>query len=215
MPNLRLGYNFKHMKKIARGLKAGVLMANGFKDDEYLLLKNELARAGFKMHVISPETTLKSERIFLSELLPGVIHGILLRPDVRVEEAVATDYDLLIVPGGAFSAYKLVSNDECISFIRNYLNEGKVMGALSDGSRILEETGFNKGKHITIPKKYMPILVNSGLKLEDQPVVSDDGLVTCQTSQQIKDFMSEMLHFLLIKKVYTDYLKSLKNKTNT
>ncbi len=202
------------MKKVARGLNAGVLMANGFKDDEFILLKNELARAGFKMHVISPETTIKSERIFLSELLPGAIQGIMLKPDVPVEEAVAANYDLLVVPGGAFSAYKLASNDDCIHLIRDYLNAGKVMGALSDGSRILKETGLTEGKHITIPEKYLPLLVNSGLKLEDQPVVSDDGLVTCQTSRQIQDFMSEMLHFLLVKKVYTDYLISLKNKVN-
>lgn len=202
------------MKKVAGGLKAGILMANGFKDEEYLLLKNELSRAGFKIVIISPEDIIKSERIFLSEFLPGLIRGIRIRPDVNIEQAVASDYELLVVPGGAFSAYKLVSNDDCILFLRNYLNEGKVLGTLSDGSRIFKETGHVEGKHITIPEKYLPILGNANLKLEKGPVVSDDGLVTCQTSQEIQNFMSEMLHFLLIKKVYSDYLKKLRNNAN-
>jgi putative intracellular protease/amidase len=199
------------MKKVARGLRAGILVANGFKDDEYLLLKNELRRAGFNISVISPEeNVVKSERVFLAEFFPGFIKGILMKPDKHTSDVQSSDYDLLIVPGGAFSAYKLICNDECITFINNYLLEGKVLGALSDGSRIFKETGNVNGKHITTPKKYMNLMTDTNVKLEKGPIVSDDGLVTAQTSQEIQDFMSEMLHFLLIKQVYTDYLKSLK-----
>src|ERR1700761_8621569 len=91
------------------GKKVAILTENGFEEVELTSPKKALEEAGAEVHIVSPQKDKEK----------GWDHdhwSIELNVDKQVEEANASDYDALMIPGGVINPDKMRINQHCVEF---------------------------------------------------------------------------------------------------
>src|SRR5205814_4076358 len=67
-------------------------------------------------------------------------------PDKTAEEAQIDDYDGLVLPGGVANPDQLCTDENVVSFIRDFAATGKPIGVICHGPWTLIEAGVLKGR---------------------------------------------------------------------
>src|ERR1700733_3746646 len=149
---------------ILQGKKIAILTDNGFEEVELTSPKKALEEAGAIVHIISmQEGKVKAwDHDHWSIELPV---------DVNVSKANSDDYDALVIPGGVINPDKMRQHIEYISFAQEFLETGKVVGAICHGPQLLIETGMIKGKELTSFPSVKTDLINAGARWRDAEVV--------------------------------------------
>lgn len=202
--NLRT-LKFETMEKGKIGLTAAILIANGFTDSEVLSLTNKLNSMGIELTVLSPEEKLiKSASLMNSELESGIESGLLIDVDINIESINNIDFDMLIIPGGAFHIYKLITNAHVLKLVRQFAETHRILCTSSHAIELLLETGSTRGKYLTSPVRYKAAIMNSGGQWLNENVVEDSNLITGKNSGQVSAFSEKIvdkaLRFNMLKK---------------
>lgn len=168
------------------GKKVAILTENGFEEVELTSPKKELEAAGAEVHIVSPQKDkVKAwDRDHWSIELPV---------DVSLENANADDYDALVIPGGVINPDKMRTNDDCVEFAQQFLEEGKPVGAICHGPQLLIETGLITGRNITSYPSIRTDLENAGAFWTDKEVVVDNGLVTSRSPKDLPAFNRKVI----------------------
>ena len=162
-----------------------ILTDNGFEESELTSPKKALEDAGAKVHILSMQKTVK-----------GWHHdnwSIELPVDVNLSEANSDDYDALVIPGGVINPDKMRREREYIFFVSKFLESGKPIAAICHGPQLLIETGLLEGKAVTSYPSIRTDLMNAGALWYDKEVVSDNGLVTSRSPEDLPAFNKKML----------------------
>ena len=69
--------------------------------------------------------------------------------DKTVEEASASDYDGLLLPGGVGNPDTLRMDENAVSFVRDFFEQGKPVAAICHGPWTLVEAGVVSGRTLT------------------------------------------------------------------
>lgn len=174
------------MEKQLNKKRAAILAMDGFEQSEFEKPLEALIKEGIAVDVISiKKGTIKGwkERNWGDEF----------KVDKSIENAMSTDYDILILPGGVINSDSLRVNAEAVKFVSDFFEQGKIIAAICHAPWILIETGKLKGKRLTSYKTLKTDLINAGALWSDEEVVLDNGLITSRSAKDLTAFCKKMI----------------------
>ena len=172
-------------KKLA-GKKVAILAADMFERVELEEPRKALEKAGAQTELIS--------------LKPGTIKAFdhfdpagEIAVDKAVEEVDATDYDALMIPGGVGNPDQLRGDENMVSFVRDFFEQGKPVAAICHAPWVLIDAGVVSGRTMTSWPTVGTDLRHAGANWVDKEVVVDSGLVTSRKPDDIPAFNKKMI----------------------
>jgi protease I len=115
------------------------------------------------------------------------------KPNKTAEEAQIEDYDGLVLPGGVANPDQLRTDENVVSFIRDFAATGKPIGVICHGPWTLIEAGVLKGRKITSWPSLQTDLRNAGANWVDEEVVVDAGLVSSRNPDDLPSFNAKIV----------------------
>lgn len=169
-----------------KGLKVAILLTNGFEQIEMTSPRQALDNAGAQTFLISPA--------------PHKVQGWhsdkpadMFDVDIPLEQAKASDYDAILLPGGVFNPDRLRVMPEAIEFIKYFVIGHKPIAAICHGPWSLINAQAVKGYKMTSWLSLEVDLKNAGALWVDQQVVVDRNLVTSRKPDDLPAFNPAML----------------------
>jgi protease I len=166
--------------------RVAILAADGFEQVELEKPKAALEEAGAVTEIISPS----------GDKIQGMNHdekGDTLSVDVPLEEADASDYDALLIPGGLINPDTLRSNKMALDFVRRFFAAGKPVAAICHAPWVLIDADLVRGRTLTSWPAIKTDVRNAGGHWVDEEVVVDQGLVTSRKPDDIPAFNAKMI----------------------
>jgi protease I len=113
--------------------------------------------------------------------------------DRVITDASVDDYDALLLPGGTVNPDQLRMNSDAVSFVRDFFHTGKPIGTICHGPWTLLEAGVVEGRRITSWPRVRTDLRNAGAEVLDQEVVTDQGLVSSRSPDDLPAFCAKVV----------------------
>ena len=169
-----------------QGKKIAFLAADMFEEVELTKPWQALEQAGANVELIS--------------LKEGEIQGFnhydkagSFKVDKTVEEAKASDYDALVLPGGVGNPDNLRQDENAVHFVRDFFEQGKPVGAICHAPWTLVEAGVVRGRTLTSFPSLQTDIRNAGATWVDEQVHVDQGLVTSRKPDDIPAFNAKLI----------------------
>jgi protease I len=163
-----------------------ILATHGFEQSELEVPQAKLKEAGANVHVVSPEA--------------GEIKGWdkkdwgrAVKVDKSLDQANASDYDAIVLPGGQMNPDTLRANPQALALIKSFFEQGKVVAAVCHAPWLLIDTGIAKGRKLTSYNTMKQDMINAGAHWEDSEVVTDKGVVTSRKPDDLPAFVAKII----------------------
>ena len=168
------------------GQRIAVLATDGFEQSELTEPVRALRQSGAQVDVVS----LRSGEI------QGMQHkekGDKVRVDRTLDEAKASDYAALVLPGGVANPDELRTDERAVHFVRQFVEARKPIAAICHGPWTLIDADAVRGTTVTSWPSLKTDLTNAGADWVDKEVVADHGLVTSRKPDDLPAFCRKML----------------------
>ena len=169
-----------------KGKKVAIIAADMVERVELVEPRKALEKAGATTELLS--------------IKPGMIEAFdhfdkaeKIKVDRLVEEADASEYDALMIPGGVGNPDQLRGDENAVSFVRDFFEAGKPVAAICHAPWVLVEAGVVRGRTLTSWPTLQTDIRNAGGNWVDQKVVVDRGLVTSRKPDDIPAFNEKMI----------------------
>jgi protease I len=169
-----------------KGKRVAIIAADMVEQVELVEPRKALEQAGAKTELIS--------------IKPGEIRAFnhfdpadKFKVDRTAEEVDASDYDALMIPGGVGNPDQLRGDENIVSFVRDFVEQGKPVAAICHAPWVLVEAGVVKGRTLTSWPTLQTDIRNAGGTWVDKEVVVDSGLVTSRKPADIPAFNKKMI----------------------
>jgi len=169
-----------------KGKRVAIIAADMVEQVELVEPRRALEEAGATTELISME--------------PGEIQGFdhfdkadTHAVDRVVDDADASDYDALMIPGGVGNPDLMRGSPAMVSFTRDFLDQGKPVAAICHGPWMLVEADAVRGREVTSWPTLQTDIRNAGGTWVDMEVVVDSGLVTSRKPDDIPAFNEKMI----------------------
>jgi protease I len=174
------------MAEQLKGKKIAFLAADMFEEVELAEPWKALEQAGAELELVSLED--------------GEVQGFnhydkagSYKVDKTVEEAAASDYDGLVLPGGVGNPDNLRQDENAVGFVHDFFEQGKPVGAICHAPWTLVEAGVVRGRTLTSFPSLQTDIRNAGGKWVDEEVHVDNGLVTSRKPDDIPAFNKKLI----------------------
>ncbi|WP_138483071.1 type 1 glutamine amidotransferase domain-containing protein [Dyadobacter bucti] len=174
------------MEQSLNSFKVAILVADGFEQVEMTCPRKVLNQNGATTHVISPN---KDSVRGWNHLDWGEKHKV----DVPLDLARAEYYDALLLPGGVLGMDALRISHKAIEFVKSFFMAHKPVAAICHGPQILIDADVVLGRTLTSYVAIKHDLENAGAIWIDQDVVTNNGLVTSRTTDDLSAFTTTMV----------------------
>ena len=168
------------------GKKIAILVTDAFEQIELTSPRDAIHAAGGQTEIVS--------------LKPGEIQGLnhidkadKFKVDRLAKDVKASDYDGLLVPGGAVNPDALRLDRDAMKFVRDAYDSGLPIAAICHGPWVLSETGISKGLKMTSWPSLQHELKLSGATWVDQEVVTDRGVTTSRNPDDLPAFNKKIV----------------------
>jgi protease I len=171
------------------GKKVAILVAEGFEQSEMVEPRKHLISAGAETEIVSPDP----------DEVQGWNHfdkADRFNVDVGLEQADASNYDALLLPGGVANPDQLRTQPAAIRFIKAFADSGKPIGVICHGPWTLIEAGVVKGRAMTSWPSLKTDLTNAGARWVDEEVVVDGGIVSSRKPDDIPAFSRKLIEVI-------------------
>src|SRR3954451_9655320 len=163
-----------------------IVATDGFEEWELFGPRQILQQCGAEVVLASPKR----------DPIQATVHddpGKTIRPDLTVDEALADDFDALILPGGLRNPDHLRINVRVIQLIKDFAEQGKPIGAICHGPWLLVEADLLRGRTATSWPSIRTDLRNAGANVVDQPAVTDGNIVTSRKPDDVEAFTNALI----------------------
>jgi len=148
------------------GKSVAILAANGFDENQMTEIQRALTVAKAKFKTVSPEQ--------------GVVNGWqnnhwghYFPVDAQIGEALGSDFDFLVIPGGERAMAKLKANLHTRRIINHFFEAGKPIAAIGAGSVLLALSAKVAGCSVAAPAETHDELTAAGA------LISESSLEIC------------------------------------
>ncbi len=169
-----------------KGKKIAFLLTDGFEQVEFTQPWDEIKSAGATVELVS----LKSGEI------QGMNHhekGDKFTVEKLVADVSASDYDGLVLPGGVANPDTLRTDENAVSFVKEFFEQKKPVAAICHGPWTLVEAGVLKGRKVTSWPSLKTDIQNAGGQWVDAEVQVDQGLVTSRKPDDLNAFCKKAI----------------------
>lgn len=173
------------MPKIGEA-KVLIMATNRFEESELFGPREILLGKGAKVTLASLD---------LEEIM-GTVHdepGKRIKPDAKIADVSAADYDALLLPGGVSNPDQLRTKEEAIALIREFANTGKPVGAICHAPWLLVEADLLRGRRATSWPSIRTDLSNAGANVVDEAAVTDGNIVTSRKPDDVPAFTEALI----------------------
>ena len=166
------------------GERTAIFFADGFEDCEGLITVDMFRRAGLRIDTISMN----------AEKEVHTSHGVTLFADTTFSGIDASDYDVLILPGGKKAVANLDASEAVKAAYRKHYEAGKLSGAICAAPSILGHMGLLRGKTYTC---FPSFNAEYGGTYSEELAVTDGNLVTGRGMGATIEFARQLLMQLI------------------
>jgi protease I len=163
-----------------------IVATDGFEEWELFGPREILQKRGAEVVLASPKR----------DPIQATVHddpGKTIRPDLTVDEALADDFDALILPGGVRNPDHLRMNVRTIQLIKDFAEQGKPVGAICHGPWLLVEADLLRGRTATSWPSIRTDLRNAGANVVDEAAVTDGNIITSRNPQDVEEFTNAII----------------------
>ncbi|KIA83461.1 glutamine amidotransferase [Kaistella solincola] len=161
--------------------KVAVLAADGYEQSELESPVKALKDAGATVEIIS--------------LKPGKIKSMKdhewsdsVSVDQIVDEASASSFDALLLPGGVINPDTVRGSEKAVQFVKDFFSAEKPVAAICHGPQTLINAEVVNGKKMTSYHSVSADLKNAGANWVDEEVVTDGNLTTSRSPEDLPAF---------------------------
>ena len=167
-----------------QGKKVIVLAENDYEDPELWYPYYRLLEAGAEVTIVGPRAETYTSK-----------YGYPAQATLAAEEARATDYDGIVIPGG-YAPDKMRRYPALLKLVRDIHERGGVVAFICHAGWVPVSAGILKGKRVTGVGAIKDDLVNAGATFVDEAVVVDGKMVSSRTPADLPAFMPAIIKAL-------------------
>ncbi len=142
-------------------------LAEGFEEIEAVTVVDLLRRTGIEVH-----TAALARREVTGS------HGITVVADIGLDDAVAADYDMIVLPGGMPGADHLRRDPRVFALLQRFAAAGHYTAAICAAPGVLAHAGLLEGRAATSYPGFLKPDSAPGIRLREDAVVIDGKVVT-------------------------------------
>lgn len=165
------------------GLTVAVLVTDGYEASELTEPVRALRDAGATPIIISNH----------DGRITGKTDADVADVDRTLEDARPEEYGALLLPGGVKNPDTMRQDERAVEFVRHFADTGKPIAAICHAPWMLVEADVVRGRRVTSYPSLRTDLRNAGAEWVDEEVVTDRGLVTSRTPQDLPAFNAAMV----------------------
>lgn len=159
-----------------------IITGPNFQDEEFTYPYYRLLEEGYGVDVATPEKVIVYGK-----------YGVPAKPTIDTKDLKASNYDLVILPGGFEAPDRLRIRKEVLSFVKEMHESNKVVAAICHGPWICISAGIMKGKRATGYMSIADDIKNAGATYLEEDVVIDGNLITSPHYRNNGDFMKAVI----------------------
>lgn len=169
-----------------KGKKVAILATDGVEQVELVEPRKALEAAGAETDLISPKG---------GEIQAFDHHdkGDRLRVDRTLDEARASDYAALMLPGGVINGDALRGDKRAVQFAREFMVADKPVAVICHGGWLLVEADAVAGRKMTSWPTLQTDIRNAGGEWVDESVVVDGKLVSSRKPADLPAFNARIV----------------------
>lgn len=178
------------MQKPLAGVNVAILVANGFHEIEMTTFQRALIEAGAAPKIISVESSL-------AHGWQGKGWGHYHPVDKHLSDALAADYDVLLVPSGYRGHEKLKQTAHTRRFIGGFMMGFKPVLAMGDAVKMMAEIGVIKGMMVAASDEVRPVLTENGvIASENSPTIHSNLMSMLADAEDIQETVASFIAFV-------------------
>ena len=159
-----------------------VIATDGFEDSELTSPVEAVKDAGATVKVLSTKGgTIEGK------------NGTKVDVDTTTGLAKDSDFDGIILPGGTSNADTIRLDEDAVATVKKHMEADLPLGAICHGAWILTDADALRGRTITSFPSLKTDLRNAGATWVDEEVVTDQGLVSSRTPDDLPAFNSKIV----------------------
>lgn len=178
------------MQKPLAGLNVAILVANGFHEIEMTTFQRALLEAGAAPKIISVESSL-------AHGWQGKGWGHYHPVDKHLSDALAADYDVLLVPSGHRGHEKLKQTAHTRRFIGGFMMAFKPVLAMGDAVKMMAEVGVIKGMMVSAPEDVRAAVAeNNVIVSENSPTIHSNLMSMLSDADNMQESVASFVAFV-------------------
>jgi protease I len=167
-------------------MKAAIITASGFQDEELVYPYYRLLEAGLEVDIATKDGATVYGK-----------YGVPARATISTTALVSKDYDAVLIPGGFEAPDRVRLLPEVLQFIREMNEQGKLVAAICHGPWVLISAGITKGRKMTAYWSIEADVRNSGADYQHKvEVVIDRNLITSPHYNDNPAFMKAVCEYI-------------------
>jgi protease I len=153
-------------ERLKKNIRVAIVTADKTQDLEFFYPYYRLNEEGYDVDVITPKGGAFESK-----------QGMGLKETKRIDEARASDYALVYIPGGKAPA-ELRKNENVLAFVRDFAASGKPIAAICHGPQVLISAELVHGKRMAAWPEVRSELEEAGAIFVDEALVEDGQFIT-------------------------------------
>lgn len=182
-------------------------IANGCEELEAVTLIDLLRRADINVVTASLDSGSIVKPVIASR-------GVVLIPDMTLDEAITDDYDMLVLPGGLPGADHLDNDPRIHTLLKKMSSENKYTAAICAAPKILANAKLLEGKAATSYPGFIDNMDLENTQIKQDAVVCDDKIITSRGPATAMEFALTLIEKLKGKEKRDEVAKGLLWKDN-
>ena len=153
------------------GKKIAILVANGFDENQMAEIQRALTKAKADIRTISPEQGVVNG-------WQGEGWGHHFPVSAQIGEAMGSDFDMLVLPGGSRGVARLKTNPHTRRIINHFIAAEKPIAAIGEGVALLALSGSLQDRILSAPTEMHEELEAAGASISEELLLIDSHLLT-------------------------------------